>query len=105
MFRALVGRANLRARKRVDADALAAAEKARERLLRIADVLEAVVSAAGAGADIAAAVTKIAPLATVAADSVSLRKCNLDGIYSTKYGASGRPSCRILYRALTLVVP
>ena len=74
MFRALVGRANLRARKRVEADALAAAEKTRERLLRIADVLEAVVSAAGAGADIAAAVTKIAPLATVAADSVALRR-------------------------------
>ena len=74
MFRVLVGRANLRARKRVEAEALAVAEKTRERLHRIADVLDAVVSAAEAGADIAAAVAEIAPLETVAADSVALRR-------------------------------
>jgi hypothetical protein len=70
MFRALVGRA----RKRVEAEAVAAAEKTSERLHRIANVLDAVVSAAKAGADIAAAVAEVAPLATVAADSVALRR-------------------------------
>lgn len=79
MFRALVGRANLRARKRVEAEALAVAEKTRERLHRIADVLDAVVSAAEAGADIAAAVAEIAPLETVAADSVALRRSMRSG--------------------------
>jgi TnpA family transposase len=74
MFRALVGRATLRARKRVEAEALAAAEKAKERLRRIANVLDAMVSAAEAGADIAAAVVEIAPLKTVTADSAALRR-------------------------------
>ncbi|HYP66998.1 MAG TPA: hypothetical protein VEP67_01970, partial [Thiobacillaceae bacterium] len=68
-----------RARKRVEAEALAVAEKTRERLHRIADVLDAVVSAAEAGADIAAAVAEIAPLETVAADSVALRRSMRSG--------------------------
>ena len=61
MFRSLVARATLRARKRL-ADAVAAsAESGRERLLRIADVLDALTRAARSGRNIAGAVTAVAP--------------------------------------------
>ncbi len=46
MFRSLVARANLRARKRIEATIAASAEGGRERLLRIADVLETLAKAA-----------------------------------------------------------
>ncbi|MER9338261.1 DUF4158 domain-containing protein [Mesorhizobium sp. M0293] len=46
MYQSLVGRANLRARKRLEETIAASAEQGRIRLLRIADVLDALVTAA-----------------------------------------------------------
>lgn len=74
MFQSLVGRANLRARKRLEETIAASAEQGRARLLRVADVLDALVTAAKSGADVAAAVTAIAPLDIVAADAAVIRR-------------------------------
>ena len=56
MFQSLVGRANLRAKKRLEETIAASAEQGRVRLLRIAEVLEAVVTAVRSEADVAVAV-------------------------------------------------
>jgi hypothetical protein len=74
MFQSLVGRANLRAKKRLEETIAASAEQGRFRLLRIAQVLEAVVTTMRADADVAAAVTAIALLETIADDAAIIRR-------------------------------
>lgn len=69
MFRSLVARANLRARKRLEATIAASAEGGRERLVRIAAVLETLAKTARIGGDIAAAVTAVATLDAIEADA------------------------------------
>jgi TnpA family transposase len=79
MFRSLVARANLRARKRLEDTIAASAESGRERLLRIAEVLEALTKAARSGRDIAAAVTAIATLDVIEADAALIRRMTRPG--------------------------
>jgi TnpA family transposase len=79
MFRSLVARANLRARKRLEDTIAASAESGRERLLRIADVLEALTKAARSGRDITAAVTAIATLDVIEADAALIRRMTRPG--------------------------
>ena len=79
MFASLVGRAYLRARKRLDQRIAASVEEGRERLLRIAGVLEAVTRTAREGGDIAAAVAAIAPFETIDADAALLRRTTRPG--------------------------
>lgn len=79
MFRSLVARANLRARKRLEATIAASADGGRERLLRIADVLETLARTAKRGDDIVAAVTAVAPLATIEADAALIRRTTKPG--------------------------
>lgn len=74
MFQSLVGRANLHAKKRLEETIAASAEQGRVRLLRIAEVLEAVVTAVRSEADVTAAVTAIAPLETIADDAAIIRR-------------------------------
>ncbi|MFL0415819.1 DUF4158 domain-containing protein, partial [Sphingomonas sp. 179-A 2A2 NHS] len=74
MFRSLVARANLRARKRLEGTIAASADQGRERLARIADVLDALATAAKRGGDVVAAVTRIAPLDLIQADATLLRR-------------------------------
>jgi TnpA family transposase len=79
MFRSLVARANLRARKRLEDTVAASAESGRKRLLRIADVLDALTKAAKSGRDIAGAVTAVAPLEVIEADATLLRRMTRPG--------------------------
>ena len=74
MFGALVGRANLNARKRLEETIAVADEQGRARLTRIASVLEALTRAARTGDDIATAVTAIADLDVIAADAALIRR-------------------------------
>ena len=74
MFGALVGRAHLRARKRLEQRVAASGREGRERLARVASVLEAITRAARSGADIALAVQAIAPLETIEADAGIIRR-------------------------------
>ena len=60
-FRSLVGRASLRAKKRLEETIAASADQGRERLVRIAEVLDAMVKAARQGGDIAGAVDAPGP--------------------------------------------
>jgi TnpA family transposase len=69
MFGALVGRANLRARKRLEETIAASADQGRERLIRIAHVLEALAKTAKNGGDIVSAVTSVATLDVIEADA------------------------------------
>ncbi len=74
MFQSLVGRANLRARKRLEETIAASAEQGRTRLTRIANVLDALVRTARKDGDIKAAVTAIAALDVVEADAAIIRR-------------------------------
>ncbi len=74
MFQSLVGRANLRARKRLEETIAASAEQGRTRLTRIANVLDALVRTARKDGDIKAAVTAIAALDVVEADAAINRR-------------------------------
>ncbi|MCB8835847.1 Tn3 family transposase [Aurantimonas sp. VKM B-3413] len=74
MFDALVGRAHLRARKRLEQRVAASGREGRERLVRVANVLEAMTRAARSGADITLAVQAIAPLETIDADASIIRR-------------------------------
>jgi TnpA family transposase len=74
MFSALVGRANLNARKRLEETIAIADEQGRARLTRIAAVLEALTKAARRGTDIATAVTAIAELDVIEADAALIRR-------------------------------
>ncbi len=79
MFDSLIGRAHLRARKRLEQTVAASADQGRDRLIRVADVLEAVSKAARAGGDIAAAVAAVASLDTIDADAALLRRTTRPG--------------------------
>ena len=79
MFRSLVARASLRARKRLEDMIAATAESGRERLLRIAEVLDALTKAARSGRDIAAAVTAITTLDVIEADAALIRRMTRPG--------------------------
>src|SRR3546814_20081955 len=74
LFRALVGRANLNARKRLEETIAVANAQGRLRLTRIAAVLEALTKAARSGADIGTAVAAIADLAVIDADAALIRR-------------------------------
>ena len=74
MFQGLVGRANLRARKRLEHSLAASADQGRERLLRIARVLEAVSRAVRGGRDIAEAVQAVATLDQLDRDAALIRR-------------------------------
>lgn len=79
MFGSLIGRAHLRARKRLEQAIVASADQGRDRLIRVAAVLEAVSQAARAGGDIAAAVAAVAPLDTIDADAALIRRTTRPG--------------------------
>lgn len=79
IFGSLVGRANLRARKRLEETIAVSADQGRDRLIRIADVLEALTSAANNGEDIAAAVAKVAALDVIEADAALIRRTTKPG--------------------------
>lgn len=79
MFGSLVGRANLRARKRLDETILVSADQGRERLARIAAVLEAMTRALRKGEDVEAAVTCVAGLDLIEADTQLIRRSTKPG--------------------------
>lgn len=74
MFRSLVARVNLRARKRLEETIAASADQGRERLARIADVLDALATTAKRGGEVVSAVTSVAPLDVIVADAALLRR-------------------------------
>lgn len=74
MFGALIGRAHLRARKRLEQRIATSGREGRERLIRVARVLGAVRQAARSGADIAEAVRAIASFDTLDADAEIIRR-------------------------------
>lgn len=79
MFQSLVGRANLRAKKRLEETIVASADQGRERLIRIADVLDALTKAVKKGGDVTAAVTAVAPIGTIEADAALIRRTTRQG--------------------------
>jgi hypothetical protein len=74
MFSALMGRAHLRARKRLEQRVAISGREGRDRLMRIATVLETVSQAARAGGDIGAALRDIVPLDMLDADAAIIRR-------------------------------
>jgi TnpA family transposase len=79
MFGSLVGRAHLRARKRLEKTLLASADQGRERLVRIADVLGAMAKAIRKGDDVEAAVTAVASLDLIEADALLIKRTTKPG--------------------------
>ena len=79
MFGSLVGRAHLHARKRLEQKIAASADEGRDRLNRVADLLEALSRTARAGGDIAAAVTAVASLDMIDADAALIRRTTRAG--------------------------
>lgn len=79
MFGSLVGRANLRARKRLEETILASADQGRERLIRIAQILEVLTSTIRKGGDVVAAVTSVADLDVIEADAQLIRRTTKPG--------------------------
>lgn len=74
IFGSLVGRAHLRARKRLEQRVAISGSEGRERMVRVAKVLEALTRAARSGEDISAAIQGIASLDTIEADAVIIRR-------------------------------
>lgn len=74
MFGSLVGRAHLRARKRLEQRVAISGSEGRERMVRVAKVLEAITRAARHGEDVSAAVRGIASLDTIEADAAIIRR-------------------------------
>lgn len=74
MFGALMGRAHLRARKRLEQRIAVSGGEGRDRLMRIATVLETVSRAARAGEDIGAALRDIMPLDMLDDDAAIIRR-------------------------------
>ena len=74
MFGALMGRAHLRARKRLEQRVAVSGREGRDRLMRIATVLETVSRAARAGEDIGEALRDIMPLDMLDADAAIIRR-------------------------------
>ena len=79
MFGSLIARAHLHARKRLEQKLAAGAEEGRDRLDRIADVLQALTKAGRAGGDIVAAVTAVASFDTIDADTALIRRATRPG--------------------------
>jgi hypothetical protein len=79
MFSSLVGRANLRARKRLEETILASADQGRERLVRIAAVLEAMTKAVRKGQDIEQAVIAVTSIELIEADAAVVRRTTKPG--------------------------
>jgi TnpA family transposase len=79
MYGSLVGRANLKARKRLEETILATADQGRERLARIASVLEAMTQALRKGGDVAEAVATVASLDVIEADARVIRRTTKPG--------------------------
>lgn len=79
MFGSLVGRANLRARKRLEETILASADQGRERLVRIAAVLEAMTKSVRSGHDIEQAVIAVASIELIEADAAVIRRTTKPG--------------------------
>ncbi|WP_425475298.1 DUF4158 domain-containing protein [Sphingomonas silueang] len=71
---AMFGRARLRARKRLEQRVAVSNREGRERLLRVAVLLETVAKAARAGEDVGAAVNRITTLDTLDADAAIIRR-------------------------------
>lgn len=74
MFGALVGRSHLRARKRLEQRVAVSGREGRERLLRIARILEAMSQAKRTGGDIVAAVSAVTSFDTIDADAAIIRR-------------------------------
>src|SRR3546814_6833681 len=74
MFGALMGRAHLRARKRMEQGIAISGREVRDRLMRIATVLETVSRVARTGEDIGAALRDIVPLDMLDADAAIIRR-------------------------------
>src|SRR3546814_9884056 len=74
MFGALMGRAHLRARKRLEQGIAISGREGRDRLMRIATVLETVSRVARTGEDIGAALRDIVPLDMLDADAAIIRR-------------------------------
>lgn len=74
MFGALVGRAYLRARKRLEQSLATSADTGRKRLLRVANVLEALTAAARTDGDMRQAVEAVAPLDLIEQDAALIRR-------------------------------
>ncbi len=74
MLGALMGRAHLQARKRLEQRVAVSGRKGRDRLIRIATVLETVSRAARAGEDIGAALRDIMPFDMLDADAAIIRR-------------------------------
>jgi TnpA family transposase len=79
MFGSLVARAHLNARKRLELKIAAGAEEGRDRLNRVASVLEALTREGRSGGDIVAAVTAIASFDTIDADTALIRRTTRQG--------------------------
>lgn len=79
MFSSLVGRANLRARKRLEETILASADQGRERLVRIAAVLEAMTKAMRNDTDVVSAVIAVASIDLIEADAALIRRTTKPG--------------------------
>lgn len=74
IFGSLVGRAHLRARKRLEQRVAISGSEGRERMVRVAKVLEAITHAARNGEDIGAAIQRITSLDTIEADAAIIRR-------------------------------
>src|SRR3546814_13767909 len=74
MFGAFMGRAHLRARKRLEQGIALSGREGRDRLMRIATVLETVSRVARTGEDIGAALRDIVPLDMLDADAAIIRR-------------------------------
>src|SRR3546814_947208 len=74
MCGALMGRAHLRARKRLEQGIAISGREGRDRLIRIATVLETVSRVARTGEDIGAALRDIVPLDMLDADAAIIRR-------------------------------
>jgi len=74
IFGSLVGRAHLRARKRLEQRVAISGSEGRERMVRVAKVLEAITRTARNGEDISAAVQGIASFDVIEADAVIIRR-------------------------------
>lgn len=74
MFTSLNGRAYHRARKRLEQRVAISGSEGRDRLVRVAKILEAASQGIRSGDDIATALLKIAPLETIEADAAIMRR-------------------------------
>jgi hypothetical protein len=74
MFESVIGRAHKNAKARLEEARANQSDDVKARLLRVADVLDAIIAAHTASKDISAAVLTVAPLETIRADARELRQ-------------------------------